>query len=780
MVASPQASTQPTSPSTSTTEEWEALWDLFHTLLDLPPAERESRLADLSPSVADEVRGLLAAHRSSGDFLPSPWKTPSSPSEQPHTDDPLLGQQVGPYQLRQVLGQGGMGIVFLAHQEQPVRRRVALKVLQLGLASHHVLARFEAERQALVMMGHPNVATAFDTGSTEDGRPYVAMEYVAGLPIDIYCDRLRLPVHQRLRLMVDVCRGVAHAHLRGVVHRDLKPSNILVAVVDGEAVPKVIDFGIAKAVGAPLTERPAVTELGSLIGTPEYMSPEQADRGGLDVGTASDIYSLGTLIYRLLAGALPFDSETLRSGGFGNLCRILVERPPDPASRRFRNLEIQAQQWIAACRQTTPDALVKQLEGSLDSIVLRCLEKDPTRRPSTVQSLGAAIESCLGDEATAPQGSSRRRSGPVGLLVVLACLAALALWWGRDPSPPSADVSTSPVAVPLDVATSSPQRPATSETIDASEEASAEDGASDGTESNPDLADTSTLPAVALTFDDVPSMTDGLGPSEMETLNAVLRSTLQEHAVPATLFVTGKDLQSTSGRVLRRRLVADWVQAGFNLGNHTLSHPSYHRMAEPAYFDEIRRTDELLRQILPTDRPPRFFRHPFLHTGRDLAHRQALEGLLKQMGYRVAPVTVENQDWLFETAHRRTVQESDAATRQRVVDAYVDFNGEALEFAERLVDTLTTDPIPHVLLLHATALNAEALPRLLELLRQRGYHFITLDEALAHPIYERGADDEGIEGLIWPVRWVVASGHPVPWHLEPEAPEWIQRLAESP
>lgn len=789
---------------TSTTEDWEHLWDLFHSLIDQPQRQWEERLAALPATIAKEVRGLLAAHRSSGDFLRSPLiKDSGSQSEAESlttaTDtatsaDPLLGQQVGPYLVRQVLGEGGMGIVFLADQQQPLRRRVALKVLKIGFAARQVMARFEAERQALVMMGHPNVATAFDIGSTDDGRPYMAMEYVAGLPIDAYCDRFRLSLEQRLDLMIDVCRGVSHAHLRGVIHRDLKPSNILVTVVDGEVVPKVIDFGIAKAIGTPLTDRPAVTELGTLIGTPEYMSPEQADLAGLEVGASSDIYSLGVVLYRLLAGILPFSSEELRQKGYGNLCRLLLERPPKAPSEHFAELDDEPKHWIAACRQSTPESLQRRLAGRLDEIVLQALDKDSTQRQRSVRALAHQLAAVAPMDRPSrssmdaeDQGSAiGRRPGIVAVAVVLMLVLAAGGYIvahrfidGAGEMAEDGDavetLSTEPAEVSADPASADPASadPASADPSGATTPESV--GARPPSTALSDLI----VPSVAITFDDVPSMSEDLTLQEVQEVNASLLRTLDEFAVPAVAFVTGEDLMLPWQGGARRRLIEDWIEAGFELGNHTNSHGSYHRLTVEAYQQDVQRAHEALRGVLPADRPLRFFRHPFLHTGRDREHRVVLETFLHGLGYRVAPVSVEAQDWLFDDAYRKIQDDSDPSTRQRLVEAYLDLNDASFSFAEGLADDLFAAPIPLVLLVHATQLNAEALPRLLQRLDDRGYRFISLDQALSHPAYERGDEDGGIEGLTWLFRWMVAEGRAVPWKSEPQAPDWVRELANQ-
>jgi len=247
------------------------------------------------------------------------------------------GGQIGRYKLLSVLGEGGMGIVYLAEQERPIKRRVALKVIKPGMDSKRIIARFEAERQALAILDHPNIAHVHDAGTTQTGRPYFVMEYVKGLPITEHCDRHKLSIKDRLNLFRQICLAVHHAHQKGIIHRDLKPSNILVSTQDDEAIPKIIDFGVAKALSMPLTERTLATEDSQLLGTPEYMSPEQADMAGEDIDTRSDIYSLGVLLYVLLTGALPFDSDTLRTGGIDHIRQIIRETDPKTPSTRLRS-----------------------------------------------------------------------------------------------------------------------------------------------------------------------------------------------------------------------------------------------------------------------------------------------------------------------------------------------------------------------------------------------------------------------------------------------------------
>ncbi|NOR22654.1 MAG: tetratricopeptide repeat protein [Candidatus Aminicenantes bacterium] len=295
------------------------------------------------------------------------------------------------YKLLEELGSGGMGVVYKAEQIKPVKRNVALKIIKLGMDTKHVVARFETERQALAVMDHPNIAKVFDGGATETGRPYFVMEIVRGLPITEYCDKHKLTTRERLELLTHVCQAIQHAHQKGVIHRDLKPSNILVMVQEDKPVPKIIDFGIAKAIEHRLTERTLFTEQGQLIGTPEYMSPEQAEMSGLDVDTRTDIYSLGVMLYELLVGVLPFDPETLRSASFGEIQRIIREKEPPKASTRLSTLG-DTQTSIAEHRKADPSSLRKELKGDLDWITMRAMAKDRTQRYASASELEADIE----------------------------------------------------------------------------------------------------------------------------------------------------------------------------------------------------------------------------------------------------------------------------------------------------------------------------------------------------------------------------------------------------
>jgi tetratricopeptide (TPR) repeat protein len=336
------------------------------------------------------------------------------------------------YRLLQRIGEGGMGEVWVAEQTEPVHRQVALKVIKAGMDSAQVVARFEAERQALAMMDHPAIATVFDGGTTPQGRPYFAMEYVKGEPITVYCDRHRQSMRERLDLFIRVCEGVQHAHQKGIIHRDLKPSNVLVAIQDDRPVPKIIDFGVAKATTQHLTERTLFTELGVLIGTPEYMSPEQAEMGGLDIDTRTDIYALGVLLYELLTGALPFDRKDLRQAGLAEIQRIIREKEPPRPSTRITQLG-PASTEAAMNRHTEPRRLASELRGDLDWITMRALEKDRTRRYQTANALAADVRRHLDCEpvSAGPPSATyragrfvRRHRFGVGAAVTLAMLLA--------------------------------------------------------------------------------------------------------------------------------------------------------------------------------------------------------------------------------------------------------------------------------------------------------------------------------------------------------------------
>ena len=309
-----------------------------------------------------------------------------------------IGTKIGPYKLLSVLGEGGFGIVYLAEQKKPVRRKVALKVIKPGMDSKQVIARFEAERQALALLDHPNVAHVFDAGTTEKGRPYFAMEHVEGTPITEHCDRAKLPIEQRLKLFLQICQAVRYSHLKGIIHRDIKPSNILVSVREGKALPKIIDFGVAKALSQPLTERTLFTEKGQLIGTPEYMSPEQAEMTNQDIDTRTDIYSLGVLLYVLLTGILPFDSQTLRKGGIERIRRMISEEEPKRPSTRISSVSAEELTILAEKRKTDIRSLRLELRSDLDWITMKAMEKDRDRRFETAHALAEDIQRHLDHE----------------------------------------------------------------------------------------------------------------------------------------------------------------------------------------------------------------------------------------------------------------------------------------------------------------------------------------------------------------------------------------------
>jgi WD40 repeat protein/serine/threonine protein kinase len=354
------------------------------------------------------VEALLRAHDDPGSFL-SPQAAESGA-----TDDAASGQwvgppgasrpaegpgtRVGPYKLLQQIGEGGFGVVYMAEQQEPVRRKVALKIIKPGMDTREVIARFESERQALALMDHPNVARVFDAGATESGRPYFVMELVRGVPITEFCDRNRLPARERLQLFNDICHAVQHAHQKGIIHRDVKPSNILVTLHDGRPVPKVIDFGVAKATSQQLTLKTLFTAYGQMVGTPAYMSPEQAEMSGLDIDTRSDIYSLGVLLYELLTGTTPLEDKRLRQAGYAEMQRLIREEEPPRPSTRLTSLGGEAT-VLAGNRGTDVKRLAQLLRGDLDWIVMKALEKDRNRRYETPAAFAADVDRFLRNEA---------------------------------------------------------------------------------------------------------------------------------------------------------------------------------------------------------------------------------------------------------------------------------------------------------------------------------------------------------------------------------------------
>jgi len=342
-------------------------------------------------------------------YATSDKPSPGGVSTSTYYPDEEAGTMIGPYKLLQQLGKGGMGVVWMAEQTEPVQRRVALKIIKAGLGGDQVLARFEAERQALAMMDHPNIAKVLDAGATSAGRPYFVMELVKGIPFTKYCDQEHLTPKERLELFIPVCNAVQHAHQKGIIHRDLKPSNVLIALYDGKPVPKVIDFGIAKAMHQKLTERTMFTEVGQIVGTLEYMAPEQAELNNLDIDTRADIYSLGVMLYELLTGAPPFPAKMLRAEAYLEMLRMIREvEPPKPSTKLSKSEELPA---IAAKRKLEPKKLSWLVRGDLDWIVMKCLEKQRTRRYDSANQLAEELSRFLvGEPVLAGPPSLVRRA----------------------------------------------------------------------------------------------------------------------------------------------------------------------------------------------------------------------------------------------------------------------------------------------------------------------------------------------------------------------------------
>ncbi|UCC32639.1 MAG: tetratricopeptide repeat protein [Phycisphaerales bacterium] len=360
---------------------------LFQEAMDLPDERRSSFLNEhcaTEPSLRADVEALLAGLKD------RKLVSLSAVEQTREGETDLVGTYIGPYRLLELIGEGGLGAVYMADQEKPVRRRVALKIIKFGMDTKQVIARFEAERQALAMMDHPNVAKVFDAGATEAGRPYFAMELVRGNPITDYCDENRLTIQQRLELFTQVCRAVQHAHQKSIIHRDIKPSNVMVTLHDGTPAVKIIDFGIAKATRGPLTDKTLFTRYHQFLGTPEYMSPEQAKMSGLDIDTRSDIYSLGVLLYELLTGEIPFDRKALQNTTLGEIQRIIREHNPVTPSRRVTALAADSKA-VARTRRADVRSLSRHMRGDLDWIVMKALEKDRSRRYETAAALAEDI-----------------------------------------------------------------------------------------------------------------------------------------------------------------------------------------------------------------------------------------------------------------------------------------------------------------------------------------------------------------------------------------------------
>jgi serine/threonine protein kinase len=417
---------------------------IFGQALDIEtPLDRAAFLTEVcqgDAALRADVEEMLRAHEEAGRFLDPDGVRPSKAAGQGESSE-RSGTMIGPYKLLEQIGEGGMGLVFMAEQTSPVRRKVALKVLKPGMDTRQVVARFEAERQALALMDHHHIAKIHDAGTTASGRPYFVMELVRGVPITDFCDQRRYTTRQRLELFVLVSQAIQHAHQRGIIHRDLKPGNVLVTLHDTVAVPKVIDFGIAKATTGPLTERTLFTHFAQMIGTPLYMSPEQAEMNGLDVDTRSDVYSLGVLLYELLTGTTPFTNETLRRAGLDEMRRLIREEEPPMPSQRLNTLDAQSCSTVSERRGVDGRRLGQLLRGELDWIVMRALEKDRNRRYESASTFAADVQRHLNDEAVAACPPSaryrlrkfwrrnRRPLATVGVIAaVLVAATAVSTW----------------------------------------------------------------------------------------------------------------------------------------------------------------------------------------------------------------------------------------------------------------------------------------------------------------------------------------------------------------
>src|SRR6266851_5379216 len=394
---------------------------VFSAARRLPAAERAAYLDEVCAGDAilrQRLEELLQADEQALGFLQNP-----APDAQPRVDASASprtleisasagekpGDRIGRYKLLQQIGEGGCGVVYMAEQEAPVRRRVALKIIKLGMDTKSVIARFEAERQALALMGHPNIAKVFDAGATESGRPYFVMELVRGVKITQYCDQHSLTTDDRLKLFIQVCQAVQHAHQRGIIHRDIKPSNILVTQsLEGVATPMVIDFGVAKATtDQRLTDKTVFTAFEMLVGTPAYMSPEQAELSSVDVDTRTDIYSLGVLLYELLTSSTPFETEELLKAGLDEIRRVIREQEPLRPSTRLSKMAVADLTTVAHQRGSEPPRLIHIVRGDLDWIVMKCLEKDRTRRYETANGLALDVQRFLENEPVSARPPSR-------------------------------------------------------------------------------------------------------------------------------------------------------------------------------------------------------------------------------------------------------------------------------------------------------------------------------------------------------------------------------------
>ena len=397
----------------------EEVFDAARKLED--PAERGAyldRACDDDPKLRERVEALLSIHSHAEELFTECFSALRSSADNPESpaaerdlarggEEEQPGAQIGHYKILQKIGEGGCGAVYTAEQEKPMRRLVALKVIKLGMDTRAVIARFDAERQALAMMDHPNIAKVLDAGATHTGRPYFVMELVRGTRITDYCDQNQLDTRDRLELFIQICNAIQNAHQKGIIHRDIKPSNIIVTLHDGLPVPKVIDFGIAKATEAPLTDKTLLTLQNQLIGTPAYMSPEQAATGGLDIDTRSDIYSLGVLLYELLTGKTPFDSKTLLQSGLDEMRRTLRDEEPQRPSALLTVLAGSDLTTTAARRHAEPPRLIALMRGDLDWIVMKALEKERARRYETANGLAMDIKRYLTNEPVMARPPSR-------------------------------------------------------------------------------------------------------------------------------------------------------------------------------------------------------------------------------------------------------------------------------------------------------------------------------------------------------------------------------------
>jgi eukaryotic-like serine/threonine-protein kinase len=412
---------------------------VFAEIIEIASPEKRAAFLDQAccndPEFRREMEKLVLDHFRAGQFLESPAAHFVATVEQLSAEGP--GTLIGPYKLLEQIGEGGMGLVFMAEQLQPVRRRVALKIIKPGMDTRQVVARFEAERQALALMDHPNIAKVFEAGATASGRPYFVMELVKGVPITEFCDQQRLTTRQRLELFVTICQAIQHAHQKGIIHRDLKPSNVLGMMHDVTPMVKVIDFGIAKATGQQLTDKTMYTGFAQIVGTPQYMSPEQAGQSALDIDTRSDIYSLGVLLYELLTGTTPVERETLRRADFDEVRRIIREDEPPRPSTRLSTLEKGLLSTICERRGAEPRKLSHEVHGELDWIVMKALEKDRNRRYESASALAADVQRYLADEpvqACPPSAAyrlkkfTRRHKG--ALAAAAAVLAVVAVLTG--------------------------------------------------------------------------------------------------------------------------------------------------------------------------------------------------------------------------------------------------------------------------------------------------------------------------------------------------------------